>query len=184
MKNESIRKPEGEISEYLKQVIRYAQKCHVDTNHLYDGSPYFYHLQSVAAIAERFIDYLPAELKEAVLAAAWCHDTIEDTRQTYNGVKTVIGETAANIVYAVTNEKGKNRKQRANEKYYSEMKDIPGAVFVKLCDRLANIIHSSHSQSSMLSAYRKEDAFFRDMLFDGQYTTLWEEMNRYLNSQP
>lgn len=182
MKKDTIRKVRGEMSDYLKKAIAYAQKCHVDTNHLYDRSPYFYHLQSVATIAERFIKYVPPDLRDIVLAAAWCHDTIEDTRQTYNDVKTAIGEQAADIVYALTNEKGKNRKQRANEKYYSEMRVIPVAVFVKLCDRLSNIIHSSTSQSSMLIAYRKEHQFFYEMLFDGTYLELWEEMDKYLNT--
>jgi (p)ppGpp synthase/HD superfamily hydrolase len=181
MKDETIRKVRGEKSEYLHKAILYAQKCHIDTNHLYDGGPYFYHLQGVATIAERFIGYFPIEMHDAILAAAWSHDTIEDTRQTYNDVKTAIGEQAADIVYALTNEKGKNRKARANEKYYSEMKLVPGAVFVKLCDRLSNIIHSVSSKSSMLQAYRKEHDFFTQMLFDGHYPELWEEMNKYLN---
>jgi (p)ppGpp synthase/HD superfamily hydrolase len=181
MKNETIRKVSGEKSEYLDRVIQYAQKCHVDTNHLYDNAPYFYHLEGVAIIAGRYLHYFPEEMHDTILAAAWCHDTIEDTRQTYNDVKNAIGYEAAEIVYALTNEKGKNRKARANEKYYSEMKLIPGAVFVKLCDRLSNIIHSLDSKSSMLQAYRKEDAFFRKMLFDGNYSELWEEMNKYLS---
>lgn len=181
MKKETLRKVTGEMSEYLKKAITYAQQCHVGTNHLYDNSPYFYHLQGVAAIAERFIEYIPSELRESVLAASWCHDTIEDTRQTYNDVKKAIGEQAAEIVYALTNEKGKNRKQRANEKYYSEMKMVPGAVFVKLCDRLSNIIHSQNNASSMLSVYWKEHLFFEKMLSDGEYEDIWKEMNEYLN---
>lgn len=180
MKKENIRKVSGETSEYLNNAIVYAQKCHVATNHLYDGGPYFNHLQEVATIAKRFIHWFPQEDHDIILAAAWCHDIIEDTRQTYNDVKKAIGKKGTDIVYALTNEKGKNRKERANAKYYDEMKKVPRAVFVKLCDRLANIIHSSSRHSSMLQAYKKEHVFFKEMLFDGRYTELWAEMDTYL----
>lgn len=180
MKKETLRKGPGGITAELHAVIQYAQKCHVDTNHSYDGSPYYFHLEGVYVIAKRFIHLFPEDQHHTLLAAAWCHDLIEDTRQTFNDVKMMVGENVANIVYALTNEKGRNRKERANAKYYDEMKKVPGAVFVKLCDRLANIIHSSNRQSSMLQAYRKEQDFFKEMLFDRNYMDIWYEMEQYL----
>jgi hypothetical protein len=96
-------------------------------------------------------------LQEACLVAAWGHDLIEDCRVSYNDVKTHLGQEAADIVYAVTNEKGKNRAERANEKYYQGIRETPGAVFVKLCDRIANVQYSKMTKSRMFEMYSKEN---------------------------
>ena len=49
---------------------------------------------------------------------------------------------AAEIVYALTNEKGRTRAERANERYYEGIRQTPYAPFVKLCDRLANVTYA------------------------------------------
>ena len=96
--------------------------------------------------------------------AAYGHDLIEDTRVSYNDVKEVLGQQAADIIYAVSNEKGKNRKERANEKYYEGIRNTPGAVFVKLCDRIANVQYSKMTKSRMFEMYKKENAEFTKAL--------------------
>lgn len=64
-------------------------------------------------------------------------------------------EDVADIVYAVTNEKGKNRSERANEKYYQGIRENKLAVIVKICDRLANALYSKLINSRMLDVYKK-----------------------------
>lgn len=160
----------------------WAIRCHAAANHIYgDHLPYSYHLQMAATFAKKYLDIIPEEDRVAVISAAWCHDTIEDARQTYNDVKKVIGEKAADIVYAVTNEKGKTREERANDKYYNEMKLVPNAVFVKLCDRLANATYSRETNSSMINKYRKEQPHFEEMLYDERYKDMFDELNEILN---
>ena len=39
--------------------------------------------------------------------------------------------TAAEIVYALTNDKGRTRKERAGEHYYAGIRETPYAPFVK-----------------------------------------------------
>jgi hypothetical protein len=75
-------------------------------------------------------------------------------------VKEHLGQEAADIIYALTNEKGKNRKERANDKYYEGIKNTPGAVFVKLCDRIANVQYSKMTGSRMFEMYKKENDEF------------------------
>jgi (p)ppGpp synthase/HD superfamily hydrolase len=99
-------------------------------------------------------------LREACLLAVWGHDLIEDTRVSYSDVKNHLNQEAADIIYAVTNEKGKNRKERANEKYYEGIRNTPGAVFVKLCDRIANVQYSKMTKSEMLKMYDLENDHF------------------------
>ena len=109
------------------------------------------------------------------------HDTIEDSRLTYNDVKEVAGEAVANIVYAVSNEKGKTRKERANENYYNGICNTPYATFVKLCDRLANVKYSQENNSMMLLVYKKENENFVKSLFLNE-NDIYKEMIVELSS--
>jgi (p)ppGpp synthase/HD superfamily hydrolase len=142
------------------KIISFAIEAHAKTNHLYDGKPYSVHLAMVALNAVKFIDCIPKENQNDVLSACWLHDTIEDCRLTYNDVKQTAGQTVADIVYAVTNEKGKNRKERANNTYYEGIRNTPFAIYVKLCDRLANVQYSHQNMSKMYDVYQKENNHF------------------------
>lgn len=95
--------------------------------------------------------------------AACFHDSIEDARQTYNDVKKIAAEFenvdpefAADLVYALTTEKGKTRKERGNEKYYQGIRETPFAGFLKLCDRYANMLYSKETGSRMYNVYKSE----------------------------
>ena len=155
---------------------------HDNTNHMYDRYlPYSFHLRMVDRAAQQFEHLLDdtkdmqtgasrevldgsrigfVSLRMACRKAVWAHDAIEDTRVSYNDVVNHLGKDAADIVYAVTNEKGKNRAERANDKYYEGIVATPGAVFVKLCDRIANVQYGKMTGSSMYNKYKKENVNF------------------------
>ena len=40
------------------------------------------------------------------------------------------------------------------------MHEIPNAIFIKFCDRIANITHSKSQGSNMYEKYKKENANF------------------------
>lgn len=156
----------------LTEFQKYCIKCHADTNHMYDEElPYSFHLRMVGDIAFQYKEIwekvVPVFVtyKEA-MNCAYGHDLIEDTRQTYNDVlsnlpyDTEVNKFIANIIYAVTNEKGKNREERANDKYYELIRNTPGAVFIKLCDRIANVKYGKMMGSSMFFKYKKENSSF------------------------
>lgn len=159
----------------------YATEKHRAVNHFYGQFRYEHHLHSVFQIGQKFIDLIPKDAQEIVLAACWCHDMIEDTRETYNDVKKVVGEEVADLVYAVTNEKGKNRKERANDKYYHGIVNQPYATFIKLCDRIANCEHNG----DMNDLYRKEYPHFRNALANPieavDYTSMWKHLEDVLS---
>jgi (p)ppGpp synthase/HD superfamily hydrolase len=149
------------MSVQINNQIAWCIDQHRSTNHMYDTYlPYEFHLRMVATAANDFIHLAPKHIQVNCLLAAYGHDLIEDTRVSYNDVKASLGEQAADIVYAVTNEKGKNRKERANDKYYQGIRETPGAVFVKLCDRIANVQYSKMTQSRMFEMYKKENPNF------------------------
>ena len=139
-------------SQLIEKIRNAAATLHEEVRQTYDGHPYIHHLSMVADAAMRYgyevvdneSDVIP------VIFAAFFHDSIEDARMTYNDVireaeKYMSSEqayTAAEIVYAVTNDKGRTRAERAGEKYYAGIRATPFAPFVKLCDRYANMSYS------------------------------------------
>lgn len=167
------------------KIITYAINAHQSTNHLYDGNPYSVHLVMVVNYAQKYIHKIPELYRDDVINACWLHDTIEDTRNTYNDIKAISNEKVANIVYALTNEKGKNRKERANEKYYQGIVSEPYAKFVKLCDRLANAKYSVNTNSRMKDVYAKENDHFIGSLFAEDYliyADMISELDEMLNN--
>jgi (p)ppGpp synthase/HD superfamily hydrolase len=183
-----------------QEKINWIISQHKNTNHTYDGLPYEFHLKMVAKYASKFKYLLPEGMfvdynelyhnkldevdvtLETILLASWGHDLIEDTRVTYNDVRKQLGEQVADIIYALTNEKGKNRKERANEKYYEGIRNTRGAVYVKMCDRLANVAYSKLFETRMLDCYREENNNFVKHLFKDPIYAAYEDMLNELNN--
>ncbi len=161
-------------SNVVISIAKNAEFIHNEVNQKYDDKPYFVHLSSVAHYAEVYghnvceneNDILP------LIFGAYFHDSIEDARLTYNDVTAIASKymtnqqayLAAEIVYALTNEKGRNRATRANDKYYSDIRETPFAPFVKMCDRFANMSYSSMNKSRMIDVYKKELEHFLDCI--------------------
>lgn len=164
-------------SELVSKAREYATLKHFETNHKYDGQPYDVHLKMVYEFGCKYVHLLPDNKTISdVLAACWVHDVIEDCRQTYNDVKNVLGERVADIAYALTNEKGKTRKERANDKYYEGIRNTPFATYVKICDRLANATYSKQSRSKMIEAYKKENEYFKKQLWSLPYQEMFDDL--------
>lgn len=109
-----------------------------------------------------------------VIFAAFFHDSIEDARLTYNDVMATAKQymsaeqayIAAEIVYALTNDKGRTRAERAGERYYAGIRETPYAPLVKLCDRLANMEYSFKcaDDDHMAKVYQNEWPHFRSAI--------------------
>lgn len=159
-----------------------AHALHASVNQTYGGvHPYGFHLDMVADNVERYghhvcgceTDILP------LFFGAYYHDSMEDARLTYNDVKEAARQwmddeqvlTATEIVYALTNDKGRTRAERAGENYYSGIRTTPYAPFVKLADRLANITYSfssdNESNTHMQEMYRGELPHFLQAIDNG-----------------
>lgn len=158
--------------DYLENKIKAAAyEIHAEVNQMYDNCPYGYHLDMVADFVRKYvsednIDYM------GIIFGAYFHDTIEDARLTYNNVmelaKMYLDDDDAligtEIAYALTNEKGRTRDERANDKYYNDICNTPYAPLVKMADRMANMSYSIEKGSRMADVYRKELPHFIDAI--------------------
>ncbi len=159
----------------FNQIRKYAFDLHAGVNQHYDRvHPYGYHLQMVADFTVRFVREVcpdPAELP-AVIFGAYFHDSIEDARLTYNDVLNIAESfltskyalIATEIVYALTNEKGRTRAERADDRYYAGIRATPYAPLVKMADRLANATYSTSGTTpkngAMTQVYSQENPHF------------------------
>lgn len=160
----------------MENQIQWILNKHVETNHFYGRYlPYEFHLRMVAKVVGDFSQLIELEefsdvginfpnSLEILMLAAYGHDLIEDTRTSYNECVKELGECCADIIYSVTNDKGRNRSERAGIEYYRLMRQTPGGVFIKLCDRIANIQYSKMTKSSMFNKYKKENKNFETYL--------------------
>jgi (p)ppGpp synthase/HD superfamily hydrolase len=167
MKREDYLKLVDKNSKTLMDMFMDAHAVHASVNQLYDGTiPYSYHLDQVGGVALKYGDLIVKDENDlkAMVFAAYFHDSIEDARLTYNDVvkkaKAYMDDEtavlAAELVYALTNEKGKNRAERESDKYFEDMKKIYGAPYLKFCDRIANMRHARMTKSSLFKKYKQE----------------------------
>lgn len=169
----------GFESEMIKQSMEYACTCHANTNQKYDQYPYSYHLKMVYDFGCKYAYLLNKSELDIALSACWAHDIIEDTRQSYNDVLKVCGYEIAEVVFALTNEKGRTRAERANEKYYAEIRANEIATFVKLCDRLANTTYSASHNQRMIIVYFNELEHFTQMLYNARFKDMFDELSSF-----
>lgn len=155
----------------IEQIRQQAHDLHQSVNQIYgDNLPYGFHLDMVAQGVHDYGHLVCASEHDVVplFFSAYYHDSIEDARLSYNDVVRVARKLmdndqallAAEIVYALTNEKGRTRAERANARYYEGIRQTPYAPFVKLCDRLANVTYScsvdAGGDTRMKEVYKNE----------------------------
>ena len=150
----------------IDEIRQSAHDLHQSVNQIYgDNLPYGFHLDMVVEGISRF-GHLVCTCEDDVLPlffGGYYHDSIEDARLTYNDVMARAKERmtekqalmATEIVYALTNDKGRNRAERAGDAYYKGIRETPYAPFVKLCDRLANTAYSCSEEDGANNRMRE-----------------------------
>ena len=161
----------------------WAGQQHERVNHLYGDLPYLFHLDAVEVVHRQFKDEAPKEIHSDIISkACYGHDLEEDCRLTYNDIKAVLGEPTAEIVHALTNSKGRTRAERADSNYYHNIRLTPGASFVKICDRIANVRFSRLTGSKMFETYRKENVHFIENVNAKDYPAMKKELENMFDN--
>jgi len=115
----------------------------------YGDKPYVAHLADVVRRVKQITD------DPEVIAAAWLHDTIEDTTVTYGDVERGFGKNVADMVWAVTGV-GQNRAEKmANA--IEKIAQTPGSELVKSADRLSNAAASKDEKKMKLYNRYKDE---------------------------
>jgi GTP pyrophosphokinase/guanosine-3',5'-bis(diphosphate) 3'-pyrophosphohydrolase len=125
-------------SETLNKAYNFALEAHQNQKRE-EGVPYIIHPVAVAKILTEL------KLDSATITTGLLHDTIEDTKATYESVKKEFGEEVANLVEGVTKISELETKASSDSKaenfrklILATSKDIR-VLLVKLADRLHNM---------------------------------------------
>jgi (p)ppGpp synthase/HD superfamily hydrolase len=167
------------LIEKAKQ-FAYKQHCKPEPQR-YGNALYSKHLADAVAVAERYLYYLKEDDRTNVIIACWLHDVIEDTNITPVKLEMLFNHTVADIVYRVSNEMGWTRTEK-NFKTYPKIWTHDLAIFVKLCDRIANTRNSKectdkHAQK-MYKTYTGEYLIFRAAIkVRNLYPEMWKELD-------
>ncbi len=138
----------------VKEAVKFAVKAHGDQR--YGSLPYSFHLDKVYRNTVKFGG---SEVHQVV---AWLHDTIEDTSVTKADLAKSFGSSVATLVDLVSNRTSKDAT-------YRRIRSNKDAVFVKLCDRLANL-----QVGEKIGMYRKQFPAFKAALYKkGEFEVLW-----------
>ena len=169
-----------EQEEQIERIAKKAGALHHSVNQLYNNYlPYEFHLRLTASYVTKYGHLLaitPEEI-QTIYAAAYYHDSLEDARLTYHDLQKAFQELndegcqihiddATEAVYALTNEKGRTREERADERYYAGIRNTKYATFLKMCDRLANLRYSTlfGIRQRMAEVYAQEFPHFLEAI--------------------
>lgn len=113
--------------EIIEAAVRIANQAHAGQLDK-SGRPYLGHLERVAAMVQR------SGGTWVQVAAAWLHDSIEDTSVTADELRRQLPGVVVRIVEAMTHPKGE-----PNADYWARVRSEPSALLVKLCDIYDNL---------------------------------------------
>lgn len=167
------------VPEVVKEACEFAIEAH--GNQKYGDKPYYYHLRAVVSTMQAFTIW-----DKDLLAAGYLHDVLEDTNLTYEDLADHFNPKICSIVDACTDGAGGNRKER-KERPYTLIPGVPGAVQVKIADRLANTLANLvEGNLSLARMYRKEHPQFQTRLYgsidpkDGATVAMAVTLDRHL----
>ncbi len=125
------------MSDLIDRAIRFATEAHerIDQRRQYSGRPYTEHLRNVARLVAEVTD------DEAMIAAAWLHDVVEDTPATVEDIERHFGAAVARLVWELTDVSRPGDGNRAARKAIDRAHlaaASPRAQTVKLADLIDN----------------------------------------------
>jgi GTP pyrophosphokinase len=124
------------LDEDAKDALAYAAMKHAGQTRA-GGQPYITH---PARVAQYIKQYKQSHNLDALLSAAYLHDTIEDTDTTHEDLEKLFGGLVAALVKELTSDKDEIAKVGKAEYLARKMVAMSSwALVIKLADRLDNV---------------------------------------------
>lgn len=135
--------------ELIKKAAKFAAIKHEGQTYGVD-SPFIVHPKQTASVLSKVTD------DPNMIAAAWLHDTLEDTDTTYEELVTEFNEDIASLVREVT-----HKGQRDHIGFYFPNLKTQRGIMLKFADRLSNLSHMENWPEAKQRHYLKKSTFWK-----------------------
>lgn len=135
------------------------------------GIPYINHPADVVRLLKKY----GTDVTRRMVAAAWLHDTVEDTNTTIEMIEVQFGTEIARLVAGLTNERpaGMNRSQRHHHNT-ERLAECPADVkTIKLADSICNMRDIIKDDPKFAPQYLSEKRRLIDNALVGGCPVLW-----------
>lgn len=127
----------------IRRAAEFAAKAHEGVNRKGSRIPYIYHPMEVALVVSLMTD------DEAVIAAAYLHDVLEDTAHTAEELTELFGPRVTELVLAETEDKAKSWHERKAHTI-KHLKEAPREVkLLALADKVCNLRSTARDHLAM-----------------------------------
>ena len=147
----------------------------------YSGDDYIIHPQRVAAIVEKHGG------TDEMIAAAWLHDTVEDTDVTPELITEMFGDEVASIVEGLTDVSLPSDGNRAKRKSIDRMHSASASTesqFVKCADIIDNSWDIAENDLSFAKVYKSEVFLLLHAMTKVKHTEIWEQAMQSVELMP
>jgi hypothetical protein len=154
------------MHELVRKARAFATQAHrrIDQRRKYTNQPYEVHLKSVAALVRTVTD------EPEMLAAAWLHDTVEDTSATLEEIEAEFGRAVSELVSDLTDVSKPGDGNRAARKAIDlahSAQSSSRAKTVKLADLIDNCRDICRHDDRFARVYLSEMAALLEVLSEG-----------------
>jgi hypothetical protein len=151
------------MSDLVVRARNYAAQAHerIDHRRKYSDQPYLVHLEAVAQLVETATD------DQEMIAAAWLHDTVEDTPATLEDIEEQFGAAVAELVEELTDVSRPGDGNRAVRKEIDRRHTAQAsarAKTIKLCDLIDNCRDITEHDPRFARVYLAEMGALLDVL--------------------
>jgi hypothetical protein len=166
------------MTDLVKRAQAYATKAHQRIGQLrkYNKQPYHVHLEAVAKLVAEVTD------DSETIAAAWLHDTVEDTPATLEDIEENFGLPVAELVEElsdVSKPSDGNRVRRKTIDRDHTAQASPRAKTVKLADLIDNCTDITKHDPRFAKVYLGEMGALLDVLGEGNELLFQEAVRVY-----
>jgi GTP pyrophosphokinase len=169
--------------ETIAHAFSIADELHKGQHRKGSGAPYIVHPRGVYKILRDL------NIKDKqILIASILHDTIEDTKITYNQIKKEFSKTIADLVKSVSSDKKKIDILGKPQYLANKMiKMSDSALTIKLADRLHNLTDMKRSSPKFIKKTVNQTRYIIDYLrknrkLNGMHKKLIRQINKILDN--